>query len=64
MSETSSHLYHDVLQLVVRVGYVRRRQYEQPPLLVKLIQEGVDRLDVIFNLHGCRHAERETVSSL
>lgn len=48
-------LYHDVLQLVVCVRYVGRRQYEQPLLFKELIQESRDCLHIWFNLHGCKH---------
>lgn len=54
------HLYHDVLQLVVRVRYVGRRHDQQPPLFIELIQEGGDRLHVWFNLHRYKHTNSQS----
>lgn len=51
------HLYHDVLQLVVWIGHVGRRQDQQPPLFIELIQEGAERLHVGFNLQRCKHTK-------
>lgn len=41
-SKKLPHLCHNVLQLVVWVRYVGRRQYQQPPLFIELIQESGD----------------------
>lgn len=51
------HLYHDVLQLVVWIGHVGRRQDQQSPLLVELIQESAQRLHVCLNLQRCKHTK-------
>lgn len=50
-----SHLYHDVLQLVVCVRYVGCRQDQQPPLFMELIQEGGGGLHIKIHLHGYKH---------
>lgn len=51
------HLYHDVLQLVVWIRHVGRRQDQQSPLFIELIQESAERLHVCFNLQRCKHTE-------
>lgn len=51
------HLYHDVLQLVVRVGQVGRRQDQQSPLFIELIQESAERLHIRFDLQRCKTHE-------
>lgn len=50
-------MYHNVLQLVVRVRKVGRRQDQQSPLFIELIQESAERLHVRFDLQRCEHTQ-------
>lgn len=49
-----SHLYHDVLQLVIWVRYVWSWDDQQPSLFIKLIQKSRGRLHIRFYLHRCK----------
>lgn len=53
-------MYHDVLQLVVWVGYVGRRQDQQPPLFVELIQESRGSLHIKLHLHLCKYKKERS----
>lgn len=57
MNQQLPHLYHNVLQLVVRVRQVWRRQDQQSPLFIELVQESAERLHVRFDLQRCKHTK-------
>lgn len=57
VNQQPPHLYHDVLQLVIWIGNVGRRQDQQPPLVVELIQQSAERLHVCIYLQRCKHTQ-------